>query len=275
MSLQPALPSIGRVELVVTDVDGTFADFEMRVPEATVAAASELERRGVPLLLATARNPRTTGWVLGTTGLQLPGVYLNGALGRSADSSTFHLDVIASGAVVQVLAVFAEHDMAPNVTVDHPELLMLRDGPGSSHEQYLAYSAPFTAAFGAYGGSLDDLHVVQVTLVGVDRAIAGSIAEGVREVEGVRVLLMPERTFGDGWTVMVAPEQASKWAGVERFCAIEGIDPARVLAIGDGENDLDLLAGAAVACAMSHAPPAVHEVAHHRVEQWSRILDFT
>jgi hydroxymethylpyrimidine pyrophosphatase-like HAD family hydrolase len=49
------------------------------------------------------------------------------------------------------------------------------------------------------------------------------------------------------------------------FCATYGIDPGRVLAVGDGANDLELLEGAAVACVVDTAPPAVLARADHLI----------
>ena len=60
-----------------------------------------------------------------------------------------------------------------------------------------------------------------------------------------------------------APPEISKWSGVLAYCAEQGIDPARVLAVGDGANDLELLDGAAVACAVATATPDVLARADH------------
>ena len=47
-----------------------------------------------------------------------------------------------------------------------------------------------------------------------------------------------------GHSVTVNPLGLSKWVGVLAYCEQAGIDPGRVLAIGDGPNDCELLAGA-------------------------------
>jgi hydroxymethylpyrimidine pyrophosphatase-like HAD family hydrolase len=57
--------------------------------------------------------------------------------------------------------------------------------------------------------------------------------------------------------VQVRPPAVSKWSGVLAYYAEQGIDPGRILAVGDGANDLELLDSAAVACAVASAPPAV------------------
>ena len=65
-------------------------------------------------------------------------------------------------------------------------------------------------------------------------------------VEGLEDALAPianphvsvERQYAPGLlTVTVAPPELSKWNGVEAFCAHRGLDPSKVLAIGDGRLD--------------------------------------
>jgi hydroxymethylpyrimidine pyrophosphatase-like HAD family hydrolase len=74
------------------------------------------------------------------------------------------------------------------------------------------------------------------------------------------------------------PFGLSKWTGVELFCARAGLDPARVLAIGDGPNDLELLAGAAIAVVPADGHDVALQIADHVVGSprdggWAEILD--
>ena len=76
----------------------------------------------------------------------------------------------------------------------------------------------------------------------------------------------------------VTPRGLSKWIGVEVCCERLGVDPARVLAIGDGPNDVELLTAASVAVAPADAHAAALAVADHVVPTptdggWARILD--
>jgi hydroxymethylpyrimidine pyrophosphatase-like HAD family hydrolase len=62
------------------------------------------------------------------------------------------------------------------------------------------------------------------------------------------------------------------------FCTEQGLDPDAVLAVGDGANDLELLEGAAVACAVATAASAVLARADHVIGPpsrggWAAVLD--
>ena len=81
-----------------------------------------------------------------------------------------------------------------------------------------------------------------------------------------------------GSTVQVRPPKVSKWSGVLAFCAEQGLDPGRILAVGDGANDLELLEGAAVACVVDTAAPAVLARADHLIGPpatggWAAVLE--
>jgi hypothetical protein len=60
------------VSLVVSDVDGTLIDFDMQMPPTTRAALVELERRGIPVLLATALNGWSVEWLFGPSASRCP-----------------------------------------------------------------------------------------------------------------------------------------------------------------------------------------------------------
>lgn len=45
----------------------------------------------------------------------------------------------------------------------------------------------------------------------------------------------------------VAPPTQSKWDGIDAFCRAREIDSRRVLAMGDGPNDVEMLEHAAIA----------------------------
>jgi hydroxymethylpyrimidine pyrophosphatase-like HAD family hydrolase len=74
--------------------------------------------------------------------------------------------------------------------------------------------------------------------------------------------LSDDITYG-GSMLSVRPRGISKWSGVLSFCAARGLDPARTLAVGDGENDVEMLAAAAVSCTFAGSSPGPLALARH------------
>jgi hypothetical protein len=86
------------IQLVVSDLDGTLWERDDVVPERTQAALTELEARGVPLLIATGRRVASTRGPLAAIGLAPPAVVLNGGLGLDlATGRRFHRGGYAAG----------------------------------------------------------------------------------------------------------------------------------------------------------------------------------
>jgi hydroxymethylpyrimidine pyrophosphatase-like HAD family hydrolase len=55
----------------------------------------------------------------------------------------------------------------------------------------------------------------------------------------------------------LTPRDVDKGRGLLELCRILGIDPARTIGVGDGENDEPLLRAAGLAVAMGNATPDV------------------
>jgi hypothetical protein len=82
----------------------------------------------------------------------------------------------------------------------------------------------------------------------------GRLVDPVRAAGLTALLTEPD------WVDVTAPG-LSKATALEKVRANLGVDPARTVAIGDGENDLEMLRWAARGVAMGHASAAVQAAA--------------
>lgn len=265
------------IELVVTDLDGTLWERQDELHPATVAAVAELERRGYPLLVATGRRLASARAPMAQLGLAPPAVLLNGAMVVDlATGERLHTHGFQPDAAATVLDAFLAVDIHPCIYVDHPEIDVFVSPTPSTHPDHLA-------SFGEWvrTGDLDQVIREHPVLA------FGVLALRPSDVEGLEDRLSPisnphvsvERQYEPGLlTVTVAPPDLSKWDGVEAFCRQRGLDPTKVLAIGDGPNDLELLDGAAIAVAPADSHPEALARADHIVPRaadggWAGILD--
>jgi hydroxymethylpyrimidine pyrophosphatase-like HAD family hydrolase len=265
----------GAVQLVVTDLDGTLSDAGERIHPASVRAVRELEAAGIPVLVATGRRLRMAWAVLEAGGLAGPAVVLDGALGLDLrDGRVFHQVAFPPAAAARVLEAFGATGLSPCVYVDRPGVDLVVDDHPSTNPGHLARARPWVA--------VDDLARVVAAEPVYTFAVVGrpaALLEPVlREVGAAgSASIVPDLIYG-GFTLQVRPPDISKWSGVLAYCAEQGIDPARVLAVGDGANDLELLDGAAVACAVDTATPDVLARADHVIGPpssggWAAVLD--
>ena len=122
------------------------------------------------------------------------------------------------------------------------------------------------------------LPVFAYSVVGCPEAHAlHAIRDELAQATGIGMVnVFADKVFG-GWTLDSAPGGVNKWSGVEAFCRYRGIDPTAVLAIGDGDNDVELLQRAARSCAMSHGTEKAKATAQVTLtgglDGWGQLLD--
>jgi hydroxymethylpyrimidine pyrophosphatase-like HAD family hydrolase len=241
------------VELVVTDLDGTFWDAETQVDPAVVAAVAELDRRGTPLLVATGRRLASTRAPLAAAGLAPPAVLLNGALGLELETlDRFHRAPFPTSEALAVYDAFVSAGVSPVVYVDHPRYdVFISDRPSTNagHVRQLGDSAGVRP--GPASSPSDDLRaeVAQSVVLGF-----GVIGVPFDDAEAAFVALTEiaephlDRSieYAGSAAMTVAPRNQSKWDGVVSYCDAHGLDSTKVMAVADGPNDIELLTNAAV-----------------------------
>jgi hydroxymethylpyrimidine pyrophosphatase-like HAD family hydrolase len=267
------------IRLVVTDLDGTLW-LEGAVSKPTREAIRELERRDIPLLAASARRSRSAANYLRRAGLDLPAVLLNGALGRDKGGEpTFHQRTFDPDDALAVLDIFERHGVTPGANFESKEWDVV-SGPAPSS------GAPYIVWAGSQLRMVDDLRAMVAALpvyafsvvacpeVAALRAVRDDLAAA--SAVGM-VNVFPDKVFG-GWTLDSAPKGVNKWSGVEAYCRYRDLDPAAVLAIGDGDNDVELFESAAHSCAMSHATDRAKAAAHVTLsggmDGWAQLLEY-
>ena len=247
----------GHFKIIFSDIDGTLLDSKNRVPVKTREAILELEQRGIPFVLISARSPEGMEPIKRELGNHAPMVsYCSGQI-LDADGN------ILSEKMIQFERAVAMKDMFDR---EYPQL-----------------------SCSTYGGSkwiVDDDQNAWVrgeeAITGL-KASVGSVAEQFAALGGVhKFLLMGEpreirsaqerirQVCPDLFMVASKPEYleimegtVKKSAGLCWLCSHFGIPVEESIAFGDGLNDVDMLQAAGRGYAMANAPAEVRErVAH-------------
>ncbi len=268
------------IRLVVTDLDGTLWLGDGAVAETTREAIGELERRRIPLLAATARRSWSAAHSLRQAELDLPVVLLNGALGRDKSGGpTFHRCAFYPVDALEVLDVFERHGVMPGANFETREWDVVSGPVPSSGEPYVVWAGSRLRLVEDLRAMVAALPVFAFSVVACpDAAALRAVCDELAAAGGVGMVnVFPDKVFG-GWTLDAAPKGVNKWSGVEAYCRYRGLDPGAVLAIGDGDNDVELFEHAVHACAMSHASDRARAAAHVTfsggMDGWGQLLDY-
>lgn len=252
----------GRFRLVALDIDGTIVDSKGKLSPRTKRAIAAARQGGALVCLATGRRHRATVDVARELELTAPLVLNNGALVCDVDAREvlFHRPLAARTARAAV-RIAREHGTAP-VVYRHAV-----QGPDVYYERLTA-DPWFVATLNRPDvvRRVDDLLevigpgpeklVVFERLAVVDRIVADWRA---RLTGRYRTYKSPGM---DGQAALELLHGAcSKWVAVRRVARRFGIRRSEVLAIGDGQNDVEMIAEAGLGVAMGNALDEVKAVA--------------
>lgn len=263
------------MDLVVTDLDGTLWHTDDHVHPRTLGALEELRLRGQPLLVATGRRVTSTRDPLERIGWRPSAVMLNGAIGLDlATDAMFHWHPFTAASARSTLAAFRDAGIDPAVYVQDPDVeVFISTTPGTSVEHLAALGRAVRVA--DLEGVVSEFPILSFGLIGAEYEPCLQV---VKQLDGIATAALDRSIDYGGAALIVSPLGLSKWDGVLAYCARGGIDPNRILAIGDGPNDVELLSHAAVSVSLEGSHPAALAAADHVVPApreggWADILD--
>lgn len=219
LRLSPNVDNGVVIRLVATDLDRTFWNSDLVIPEAHMTAVEELSRNGVTVLAATSRRPRIVRWQLSEVGLMLAAILLDGALGVDFRSDEqFHQSSFTPDGAPETLATFRTHGLEPCIYVEDPEIDVVVSESPSTCAAHLSYLGP-VATIGDLEATVATADVYAFSVLGLSHEQLGVVAEALIAIAGSSVLLYPEPDYGQ-FGLIVSPPRVSKWTGVLAYCQL-------------------------------------------------------
>ncbi len=247
-------PSHEPIGLVAIDLDGTLLRTDKRLSRKTVEAIIETTKKGVHVVLATARPPRSTREIHELLRLETLSVHYNGALIHDHPSRThvFH-QPLPAGVAQQLVKVARRVD--PRVIVS----LEILDKWYTDHldERFLTETSKvFTPDFIGPLEAFMHVPVTKLQLLGPPDRIAKVRDTLVRKFKGHVSMLMC-----DPYLIQIIHPEADKAAAVAMVAEQYKIPRERVLAIGDAPNDVGMIRWAGLGAVVANAWPELRAIA--------------
>lgn len=252
----PAAAGASRM-LIALDVDGTVILEDESMSPGVIDAVAEAQSAGHEVMLATGRSWSTTLPILERLSIRPEyAVCSNGAVvmrrvgdGPDAPYERAHVETFDPS---EVLAALREH------IGDARYMVELADGA----RLYTEFLSDWSLQEGDKVSFEELSHrpVSRVVVVAPDR----SDDDFMQIVERIGLTHV---SYAIGWTAWldIAPHGVNKGTGLELVRTWLGIEPARVLVMGDGRNDIEMfrwaIAHGGRAIAMRQGPPEVHAAA--------------
>ncbi|GIL55625.1 hypothetical protein Vafri_11159 [Volvox africanus] len=248
------------IKLIASDVDGTLLNHQQQLTPAVEAAVKQASALGVPLVVATgkARGP----WaheVLPRLGLTTPGVFLQGLLVYDADGSRLYEQQLPADVAQDCISLAKARGITLTAYCGERILCAATD----SHTDRLNfYKEPPPEAVGDLARIVGEIQIQKLIFM-ADQFVIDSLRPEVEQLLTGRASL----TTALSGMLEVLPLGASKGAGLSWLLEHLGVDPAHVMALGDGENDVEMLQMAGLGVAMGNAGPKAKSAADVVLEE--------
>lgn len=239
------------LRILFSDIDGTLINSRQHIPGRTREKILELDAKGIPFILVSARGPAGVEVIRRELGNRRPFICYSGGLILDADGRALYSKQMEVGLAVEIQG-FLERE--------YPEICC-----------------------NTYGGDLwvvkDDRNpwVVREEKITRGKSVSGDIREAFAQAGGIHKFLLmgepdpisqaelllrkhyPELSVlkSNDFYLEVMDGSVHKAAGVRYLCDHYQIPVEEAAAFGDGENDVGMLQAVGCGFAMGNAPEDV------------------
>ncbi len=258
------MQDVPEIKLVAIDIDGTLLNPQGLIAPRTLVAVRAAAAAGVVVTLATARRYLNTGTLASILGLSVPLVTYDGALiVQHPQKNILHSHPLQASVAQQVVEVLVKHDVQPvvhHIVAGEEEIWT---GP---IERDNAWIAEYFTAFPrllrrmAYAelcaGHEDPLRVLAFAPQDV-------IAGMMEEISALNCAWNSIQQGNYSYAEMaIMHTHCSKASGVIALAHQLNIPLAQVMALGDNNNDIEMLQAVGWGVAMGQASATVKAAAN-------------
>jgi 5-amino-6-(5-phospho-D-ribitylamino)uracil phosphatase len=250
------------IKLLAIDIDGTLLNPQKQITPRTRAAIQAAHAAGVVVTLATARRYRNTTPIAAELEIDIPLVLSDGAL-IMRDGGILATQVLKAEVAQEAVELMIRRSIQPTVhhIIDGVEETWT--GPETYDNEWVAtYFSIFPESLRRLdyahccAGQPDPLRVVAFAPEDVIHALTPEVAALPCSWNFTR-----RGSYGTAELTVMGPS-CSKASGVALLAQAFGIEMREVMAIGDNNNDLEMLQAAGWSVAMGQAPEAIQAAAN-------------
>lgn len=254
------------LKLVITDIDGTLLDDDGNLPDINRRALEHCKNRGVKTCLATGRRWTTCSKLLDRLELYPLIDYCilnNGMLVREiSKQQILYQREFPLQSVLEIVMRFQTLGLDP-IVLGHNQ-----DGKTKDvfHRKDCLMNGDFIAKNPEHALKISDwqelasAHLVELVLIGkkADLQAAAAVLAGLP----VEIVLL-RNSFYKEYMLEVTPLGVSKWLGVQQLFSHLKITSPQTMAVGDSDNDYELLKNTHFSFAVSNAEKKVKDIVNH------------
>ena len=252
------------IKLLAIDIDGTLLNPQKQITPRTREAIQAAREAGIVVTLATARRYRNTAPIAGELGVNIPLILCDGALiTNHPDGTVLATQLLDADVAQQTLELMVQYSVQPVVHHVFNGIEETWTGPREYDNEWVA---TYLAAYPEYiqrlpyanccTGQPDPLRVVAFAAEEIVNVLMPEVAALTCSWNFTR-----RGSYGTAELTVMNP-LCSKASGVALLAQRLGIKMEEVMAIGDNNNDVEMLQAVGWSVAMGQATEAVKSVAN-------------
>lgn len=248
------------IQLIVVDLDGTLLNSQHTVSERNAKAIRAAGDEGIQVVLATGKTRNSALSVIARLGLNTPGIYLQGLATYNPDGS-LRIQSTLDPAIARQVITYTEDRGFTVIAYSGTRILIKAFSKGM--ELLSKYGEPDAEVVGPLQNILDSTPINKLLAIklGDHKSINALRWQLNMQINGAARLVQA----GIPDMLEILPPGVSKGSALKSLLKEMNISAANVMAIGDGENDIEMLQLAGVGIAMGNALERVKEIANHVV----------
>jgi Cof subfamily protein (haloacid dehalogenase superfamily) len=237
------------LRFVISDVDGTLVNHDKKLTPPTIAAVADLQAKGVPFTIISARPPSGIAFLIDALKPTGPIAAFNGGTIVAPDGSVMERHVIPRDAVEKSFAIAWKSAATPWIFAEGRWHIVDPGNRHVPHEVLASAQQPVIETDMAHlYGAVDKL-----TWVSDDPDLLHDLQRQMVDAIGDGATIGMSQTY---YLDLTHP-MANKGDGVATLARTAGVDLAAVAVLGDQYNDVPMMRRAGIAIAMGQAPDPV------------------
>ena len=234
------------VKLIALDMDNTLLDRQKLVSAENAKAVKKAMQKGVYVTIATGRMPASASYFAKNLGMNCPVVSCNGGVVKPLDGGKPIFEAhFQPETLLKLMETCYEKNWYIRWYINDTIYVKYKD-----ERMFPAYKTTKGLDIVEVGDNYAEYadNVTQLVICDVNGKIQ-SIYDYVAEHFKGKIGLQQNT----GFTMDVTPPGINKAVGLSRLADYLGIKQTEVMAVGDGDNDLDMIRYAGIGVAMENA----------------------
>lgn len=253
-------------KLLALDLDGTLLNGDEKISERNLTTLERASRKGIKIIVNTGRSYSSTKDYMDIINIKDPVITYNGAVIYNGNHILRKI-TLRDYVIEDLIKILKDMEFAPILYL--PDNRRYYENLGKYTEDFLKFSRGFEQEL---------VQVRDIEKKAWKNVIRISVLAGKRDILPLHSQL--RNKFGSSiktidtyfadwnfWIFEILDGECSKSKGLDFLCNIYGIGKEEVIAIGDNNNDLDMISWAGLGVAMKNSLPSLLKEADYITEK--------